>query len=197
VRIRRIGAAVLIAAAIASAGIPSAYATADPESGFRSQISSERSARGSAALASAGDLVGLARAHSVAMAAEGRLWHTMDLPRRVTGCWTLIGENVGMGPSVEDVHAAFMRSASHRANILGTFNLVGVGVTVEESVVYVTEVFAMRKACPARATVTRPRRARTAARAPRAATVAPQPQTVDLLVRMVALDSNAPASPSI
>ena len=44
--------------------------------------------------------------------------------------WARLGENVGYGYSLEQVHSAFMNSAGHRANILdGGFNRIGVGVT--------------------------------------------------------------------
>lgn len=44
--------------------------------------------------------------------------------------WCRLGENVGYGYSMEQVHNAFMNSSGHRANILDrSFNRVGVGVT--------------------------------------------------------------------
>ena len=44
--------------------------------------------------------------------------------------WARLGENVGYGYSLEQVHDAFMNSAGHRANILDSgFNRIGVGVT--------------------------------------------------------------------
>ena len=44
--------------------------------------------------------------------------------------WARLGENVGYGYSIEQVHNAFMNSSGHRANILdGGFNRIGLGVT--------------------------------------------------------------------
>jgi hypothetical protein len=47
----------------------------------------------------------------------------------VTREWTRLGENVGYAGSVEGVHAAYMNSPGHRANILGDYNRVGLGAT--------------------------------------------------------------------
>ena len=42
--------------------------------------------------------------------------------------WRKLGENVGRGGSIEQVHVAYMNSSGHRANILdGSFNYVGAG----------------------------------------------------------------------
>jgi len=56
--------------------------------------------------------------------------------------WHGDGENVGWGYSPQDVDAAFMASPSHRANILGDYTHVGVGVFVDGAGRYwVTERF--------------------------------------------------------
>ena len=78
------------------------------------------------------------------MARTGVLEHTgggtrvdpAGLPR-----WCSMGENVGYGPSVASVHDAFLRSASHKANMLGAFDRVGVGVTTKGRTVWVTEIY--------------------------------------------------------
>jgi uncharacterized protein YkwD len=44
--------------------------------------------------------------------------------------WKALGENVGVGGSVDHVHDMFMSSAIHRSNILSwTFNRMGAGVS--------------------------------------------------------------------
>jgi uncharacterized protein YkwD len=55
----------------------------------------------------------------------------------------MLGENVGSGPSVEAIQAAFMNSPGHRANILNPeFNWAGAGVAVAgNGTVYVVQVF--------------------------------------------------------
>jgi uncharacterized protein YkwD len=54
-------------------------------------------------------------------------------PNGYTGsCWTSLGENVGRGSSLAAIHAAFMRSPRHRANILsGRWTSMGAGVVFD------------------------------------------------------------------
>jgi hypothetical protein len=62
---------------------------------------------------------------------------------------SLIGENVGMGGSVDEIQVAFMNSAHHRENILDAgFNQVGIGVIVSGGTVFVTEDFLQAKGGP-------------------------------------------------
>lgn len=71
----------------------------------------------------------------------GKLFHNPDLGSVTTG-WSTLGENVGTGPGSTVVHAAFMASPGHRANVLDTrYTHVGVGVVVEGSKIWVAEVF--------------------------------------------------------
>ena len=63
------------------------------------------------------------------MANEQGLSHS-SLPDGNGYSWCRLGENVGYGYSMDQVHQAFMNSAPHRANILDRgFQSIGVGVT--------------------------------------------------------------------
>ncbi len=139
---RRRASALLAALAIVATGLAAAPALASaPESSFVSQINAERAASGLAPVEVYWDLVDDARAHSMTMEAEDRLHHNPALGSVTTG-WQALGENVGVGPSVGSLHDAFMASSGHRANILGDFNYVGVGVTQEsDTKMWVTVVF--------------------------------------------------------
>jgi len=56
--------------------------------------------------------------------------------------WRYGGENVGVGPTPASIEAAFMASPPHRANMLGPFTHVGVGVFVDgHGTIWVTERF--------------------------------------------------------
>ncbi len=56
-----------------------------------------------------------------------------------------VGENIGQGPSVEDVHDQLMLSAGHRRNILGRqWTDVGVVAVEEGGMVWVVQIFADR-----------------------------------------------------
>ena len=75
------------------------------------------------------------------LAAEGGLRHSL-LQDGVTAPWRALGENVGVGASVDSVHGAFMASPQHRANILDRrYTNVGTGVAKANGRVYVVQVF--------------------------------------------------------
>jgi len=72
------------------------------------------------------------------------LFHSTSaqLTKRVTGGWTLLGENVGIGSSVSSLHSAFMNSSLHKANMMnGDFKHVGVGVITKGDRMWVTVIF--------------------------------------------------------
>lgn len=116
-------------------------AFAGPEGTLVSKINSSRSAAGLAPLETYWDLTDDARAHSSRMMDKGSIYHNPSLGS-VTGVWHALGENVGMGVDISGMHTAFMNSSGHRANILGNYNYVGVGVKTDSSGVHwVTVVF--------------------------------------------------------
>jgi len=81
--------------------------------------------------------------HSRAMAEAGSLFHSTDLAARLKGReWTIGGENVGDGPSLEGLLDAFMGSAPHRKNVLRRgFDHAGVGVVKSDGSLWVTVIF--------------------------------------------------------
>lgn len=142
-RATRLLSVTTLVATVLSIGIltPVAGANTSYENSFVAKINAERSARGMNSLVVYWDLVDDARAHSDRMMSEDRLYHNPGLGSVTTG-WYALGENVGVGPTVDVLHQAFMDSSGHRANILGDYNYVGVGVSVEsETKMWVTVVF--------------------------------------------------------
>jgi len=85
----------------------------------------------------------VARGHSALMASKGTIFHTSNLAYSFRNfSWTIGGENVGMGPSMNALHAAFMASPHHRDNNLDKrFHRFGVGVVWKNGVAYVTVQF--------------------------------------------------------
>jgi hypothetical protein len=205
---KRFATTILIAALALVATAASAGASASEESQFVSKINAERSQRGLRTLTVKSDLVDVARRHSREMAAQGDLHHNNNLPKEVDG-WTALGENVGVGPDVDELHQAFMDSLHHRENILERdYNQVGIGVVVDDDgTVWVTEVFAARKSSTSTTssaasprTGSRPATHRSAPRASRAiaparASASARPEapvrSVDLLRRLMDLDAPA------
>ena len=84
-----------------------------------------------------------ARGHSEQMASRGQLFHTANLPARLQGRqWHVAGENVGVGPAIDDVYQAFMSSPPHRRNILRKdFDHTAIGVSEQGGQVWVTLIF--------------------------------------------------------
>jgi hypothetical protein len=130
-------------------------AGADQDLGW---INGTRSSNGLSALAQDSPLDSVARSHTEEMMSRGSLYHSSNLAGTIGNIhpdWETIGENVGVGPSAGSIEAAFMRSADHRVNVLGTFNLAGTATMVgPDGRVWITEEFvqvpAGRAAAPTR-----------------------------------------------
>jgi uncharacterized protein YkwD len=107
-------------------------------------INTSRREVGLASLVIEPKLADFARHHAVEMAQQGDVFHSVRDARVAVAPagWALLGENVGMGPSADWLHTAFMHSTGHRANILGDFTHVSVGaVRGPDRRMYVTVVF--------------------------------------------------------
>ena len=149
---RRALAPVLVAVAVGSTAgtaftiVAPSTAFADSsysmEAQFIAKVNAARQANGQAPYSVASDLTAVARQQSANMASRTSLYHNPSLTSQVPN-WQAVGENVGEGPSVNDIHVAFMNSPEHRANILDhDFTQIGVGVSVDKNgIVWVTEDF--------------------------------------------------------
>ena len=145
--------AVVLVALVAMTVGTALPAHAGAEGDFLSKINASRSAAGLPPVSMHSDLVPAARNHSAEMMAAGQIYHTSNLAGVASG-WEALAENVGVGPSVDNLHTAFMNSAGHRANILGDYNYVGVGVASEGDVLWVTVIFMRKGAAPEATTTT-------------------------------------------
>lgn len=139
--------ALVIVVALLSLPMPAAAGDAGD---FVSRINTSRAAAGLPAVAVDAGLAAAAADHSVAMAAAGAIYHSGGLAAGAPSGWEALSENVGAGPSVDSLHAAFMASAGHRANVMGDYDYVGVGVVRSESgQLWVTVRFVRKAAAPA------------------------------------------------
>lgn len=115
------------------------------EFSFLRSANEARAAAGLGPLKMSTSLVDYARIHSARMLQAGKIFHTEDLAavanERVPR-WQRAGENVGVGGTVESLHAAFMNSPGHKANVLGDYNYVGMGVVQGSGRMYITQFFA-------------------------------------------------------
>lgn len=139
------------------------------EIAFSNKINNARRARGLAPVKVNLQLTGVARDWTDRMAVAGKISHNPQVAAQVQGDWTRLGENVGFstrtGASttqlVNRLHTAFMKSAGHRANVVGDYNQVGVGVRVTGDTMWVTVNFAKSRTIVSDRMV---KQARTAAR---------------------------------
>ncbi len=181
--------------------MPMALASPSAEAEFLAMTNASRSAAGLGPLTVDGALTGYARTHTASMIASGTIFHSTSAQlSSITTGWTRVGENVGMGPSVATIQQAFMNSAGHKANILGDFNYVGIGVdTAPSGSMFVTVIFMKKAGSPATTTTTVSAPTTTQAPAPAPApaptTPVPTPQPPASATPTTTTTSAAPTPP--
>ena len=118
-------------APVAPAAEARAVVAASPgvEAQFVSRINSLRASKGLSQLAVSGELTAVARRWAQQMVNAGQISHNPNLGAQVSGSWTKLGENVGVGHDVDGLMQAFINSASHYRNLVDPeLDHVGVGV---------------------------------------------------------------------
>jgi hypothetical protein len=95
---------------------------------FVSQVNGDRAQAGLPALTADPTVTSVAQQWADVLLQQGSLSHNPNLGSQLPQDWVRYGENVGMGPSVPSLEQAFMASPEHRANILGDYSMVGIGV---------------------------------------------------------------------
>lgn len=132
------------------AGIAAAQAGANvAERGLFKAVNHERAAHGLPALKWDAALAKAARTHAAAMAKRNAVEHRFpgepSLPARVTkagGKFLSLSENVVQSTSASQAHSQFMKSTSHKANILDReMDSVGIGVAEKGKQLFVVEDF--------------------------------------------------------
>jgi hypothetical protein len=113
------------------------------------RINALRATKGLAALAVDANLTSKARGWAQTMADKDRIWHSA-LSDGVTADWERLGENVGMGATVDSLHIAFVNSPHHYENLVDpTFRSVGIGVVYGPTgTLFVSEVFMLARTAP-------------------------------------------------
>jgi hypothetical protein len=115
--------------------------TVSDEAAFVAKINDLRASKGLAPLQVNANLVAKARTWSAGMAAAGKIWHS-TLSEGITEDWRKLGENVGMGGSVDGLHTAFVNSLHHYENLVDpNFTHIGIGIVMGGNTIFVTEMF--------------------------------------------------------
>jgi uncharacterized protein YkwD len=83
----------------------------------------------------------IAHRHSKRMADKGYVYHQSCLECHFSS-WSALGENVGRGSAVREVHRLFLRSDGHRRVVLGRkFIRVGIGIVKARGQLWVTQMY--------------------------------------------------------
>jgi uncharacterized protein YkwD len=124
-----------------------------PERELFDATNRERSAHGLPALQWNDALAVAARKHANEMAHKDALSHQFpgepSLPSRVKQAgahFVWLSENVALGPNPSIIHAEFVKSPPHRANILDTdMNVMGIGIVERNGQLFAVEDFSKAK----------------------------------------------------
>ena len=121
---------------------PPASAQSDLSTAVAHRVNQARDNRGIDRLDVRGHLNDVALDQAQRMARRGVLFHNPNLAGDMVGDWQWVGENVGYGPDVKTVHAAFMHSPPHRDNIVDPdFTRLGTAAVRRGTHVWVVHVF--------------------------------------------------------
>lgn len=85
----------------------------------------------------------VARKHAQKMGSARAVYHD-DIGSKITR-WRALGQNVGRAGGCKRLFRAFMNSSGHRANILGSWKFVGVGVARAGGKLYAAQIFESRR----------------------------------------------------
>lgn len=121
--------AVLLVTAVAAEPAGAGESSGQQELEFITKLNELRASKGVAPLATKGDLFDMARTWSARMLTVRGISHNPSLAAQGPPGWRRLGENVGMGYSVQSLHDAFVASPLHYKNMVDPqFDSVGVGI---------------------------------------------------------------------
>lgn len=107
-----------------------------------SLVNESRAANGLGPLKLNPAISGVATAWAQQMASSNSMTHNPDYSSQIPTGWTIAAENIAKGyPTLRSVHAAWMNSEGHRANILGDFTDIGISFITENGTTWAVENF--------------------------------------------------------
>jgi len=116
----------------------------DAEKCFMNKINRRRKNNGKSALRMDKQLGYVARRHARTMARQGSMFHDADIGSKVTR-WRTLAQNTGKGGPCKRMFKMFWRSSAHRANMMGPYRFIGVGVEKRGGNHYVQQVFESKR----------------------------------------------------
>jgi len=161
---------------------------ATEEQAFVDKINLLRSSLGLATLTVDAELTTQARIWAQTMKDAGNIFHSGDLAGGITSDWEKLGENVGVGGTVDALFDAFVASPKHYENLVDpTYRFVGIGVVWDGSRMFTTHRF--MALMPPAPTTTAPTRRPASPPTTEAVSAAPPDE-------LAATDPAAPAAPA-
>ena len=137
------GVLVVVLALAGAATLGAAPARAAESDSIAALVNQARWANGQAGLLRNGALDSVAVAWANQMAQSGTLSHNPSTGSQIPAGWSRWGENIAQGyPSASAVHAGWMASPGHHANIVGDFTDLGVAFISAGGTTWAVEVFA-------------------------------------------------------
>lgn len=82
----------------------------------------------------------VARRHARQMATNNSVYHDGNMGSEITR-WRRLAQNTGAGRNCKSLFRSFMRSPSHRTNILGTWRFMAVGIDYRGSKIFTQQIF--------------------------------------------------------
>lgn len=156
---RRLAVVFVAVVALVAGAAPASGAvdTLAAEQAFVAHINALRTGKGLQPLVEHSELTAIARRWAAAMAAADQISHNRGFSQSVRSDWEKLGENVGVGMTVDKLHAAFVASPAHYRNLVNpVFSYVGVGVVVGRDGALFTAHQFMQLRSPQVATVVEP-----------------------------------------
>ena len=142
-------AAMAAAVVTVAVGVLPAQADAGDAARLLALTNQVRASQGLPALSTDSQLTSVAQAWAAELASRGVISHNPSVRSQVVG-WKVLGENVGVGGTVDAVHAGFVASPTHYANLVDSaYTKVGFGIVRPDARIFVVEVFMLPKTATA------------------------------------------------
>jgi uncharacterized protein YkwD len=122
-----VAAAALLSVGLLSGALTSCETTPADRASVRDLVNTSRAQAGLPPLRENAKLNVKADAWAQTLRDQCRIWHS-SLADGAPPDWQKLGENVGMGGDIGQIHVAYLNSPGHRANILDpSYNQIGTG----------------------------------------------------------------------
>jgi hypothetical protein len=122
--------------------VGAAPANAGEDDTIYALVNEARWSEGQAGLVRSSELDAVAAEWAAHMAASGALEHNPNLSSNLPGGWSAAAENIAQGhANGSAMHAGWMESSGHRANVLGDFTDIGIAFVESGGTTWGVEVF--------------------------------------------------------